>query len=52
MVGQVDEHAPALHAVERHVLEPEVVGEGTVARCRHPGVVGGPDQVDAGAIPL
>ena len=27
VVGEVDEHAAALHAVERHVLEAEVVGE-------------------------
>ena len=30
VVGEVDEHAAALHAVERHVLQPEVVGEGAV----------------------
>ena len=31
VVGEVDEHAAALHAVERHVLEAEVVREAAVA---------------------
>ena len=48
--GQVDEHAAALHAVERHVLEAEVVGEGAVAAAVARGVVGRPDEVGAGAV--
>ncbi len=39
VVGQVDEHAPALHAVERHVLEAEVVGEAAVLAAVAGGVV-------------
>ena len=50
MVGQVDEHPPPLHAVPRHVLEPEVVGERPVRPAVAPGVGLGTDQVDAGAV--
>ena len=34
---EVDEHAAALHAVERHVLQAEVVGEASGGRCRRRG---------------
>ena len=44
---QVDQHAAALHAVERHVLETEVMRERAATTRR---VRGGPDQVDAGAV--
>ena len=48
--AQVDEHAAALHAVEGHVLEAEVVGEGAVAAAVARGVVARADEVDAGAV--
>ena len=44
VVGEVDEHAAALHAVEGHVLEAEVVGEGAVAAAVAAGVVVGPTR--------
>ena len=34
VVGEVDEHAAALHAVERHVLEAEVLARSSVAARR------------------
>ena len=50
VVGQVDQHPPPLHAVERHVLEAQVVGEGAVRPPVAAGIGSGPDQVDAGAV--
>ena len=50
VVGQVDEHAAALHAVERHVLEAEVVREAAVAAAVARRVGLRADEVDAGAV--
>ncbi len=52
VVREVDEHAPALHAVERHVLEAEVVREAAVAAAVAGGVVLRSDEVDPGAVPV
>ena len=47
---EVDEHAASLHAVERHVLEPEVVREARVPGAVAAGIVARPDEVDPGAV--
>src|ERR1700704_5335518 len=50
MVGEVDEHAASLHAVEGHVLEPEVVRETRVPGAVAAGVGARSDEVDPGAV--
>ena len=52
VVGQVDEDASALHAVEGHVLEAEVVREAEVPAAVARGVGLRPDEVDPGAVPV
>ena len=46
VVRDVDEHAAALHAVERHVLQAEVVREARVVAAVACGVLLRPDEVD------
>ena len=50
VVGEVDEHAAALHAVAGHVLEAEVVREAAVVAAVARGVGLRSDEVDAGAV--
>ncbi len=50
MVDEVDEHAASLHAVERHVLEPEVVREARVPRAVTAGIGARSDEVDPAAV--
>ena len=50
MADEVDEDAAPLHAVERHVLETEVVREAEVSTAVTRSVGLGPDEVDAGAV--
>ena len=50
VVREVDEHAAALHAVERHVLEPEVVREARVPGAVAARIVARTDEVGAGAV--
>ena len=50
VVREVDEHAAALHAVERHVLQAEVVREAAVVAAVARGVGLRSDEVDAGAV--
>ena len=50
VVGQVDEDAPPLHAVEGHVLQAEVVSEADVLAAVLPRVGLRSDEVDAGAV--
>ena len=51
VVREVDEHAAALHAVERHVLQAEVVREAARARRRRRAASAlRSDEVDAGAV--
>ena len=50
VVREVDEHAATLHAVERHVLEPEVVREAPVPGAVAARVVARSDEVDTGAV--
>ena len=50
VVGEVDQHAAALHAVERHVFETEVVRERPVPAAVAAGVVARADEVGAGAV--
>ena len=50
VVGQVDEDASPLHAVEGHVLQAEVVREAAVVAAVARGVGLRSDEVDAGAV--
>ena len=50
VVGEVDEDAAALHAVEGHVLQAEVVREAAVLAAVARGVGLRSDEVDAGAV--
>ena len=50
MVREVDEDAATLHAVERHVLQAEVVREGAVVAAVARGVGLRSDEVHAGAV--
>ena len=50
VVREVDEHAAPLHAVERHVLQAEVVREAAVPAAVARGVGLRSDEVDAGAV--
>ena len=52
VVGEVDEHAAALHAVVGHVLQAEVVREAAVVAAVARGVGLRSDEVDAGAVPV
>ena len=52
VVGEVDEDAAPLHAVERHVLHAEVVREAAVVAAVARGVGLRSHEVDAGAVPV